>query len=93
MAAVEIDVSGTRRDSRNLAVSERHIGQLLIRAGKLHDKDITKIIAEQRLRRLRFGETAIVFFLFRFFERFGRVIRGPNDCADKRIKCHIAALL
>jgi len=39
------------------------IGELLLRAGKLNDADVTRVLEAQRTMRLRFGETAIALGL------------------------------
>jgi protein-tyrosine kinase len=59
MAVIESEITEQARFSRRIVPDERHIGQLLLRAGKLTPQAIKVVVLEQRRQGLRFGDAAL----------------------------------
>ena len=59
MAVVEHEITDHSRRFRKVTAGDTHIGQLLLRAGKLTEGDIIRIVTEQHQRGTRFGDAAI----------------------------------
>jgi protein-tyrosine kinase len=59
MAVVEHEITDHTRRFRNVTAGDTHIGQLLLRAGKLTESDIIRVVTEQHQRELRFGDAAV----------------------------------
>ena len=59
MAVVEREITDETRRFRVVVAGDSHIGQLLLSAGRLRESDIIRVVKEQHLSGLRFGDAAI----------------------------------
>ncbi len=59
MAAEELIVQTAQRRNRPAEPLDMHIGQVLLRAGKLTESDIKRIVSLQSGREIRFGDAAL----------------------------------
>jgi protein-tyrosine kinase len=59
MAVIESEIRGRAPHFSRITPDDRHIGQLLLRAGKLTEQSIKVVVLEQRRQGLRFGDAAL----------------------------------
>ena len=59
MAAEELIVQTAQRRGRAAEPLDMHIGQVLLRAGKITESDIKRIVSLQSGREIRFGDAAL----------------------------------
>jgi protein-tyrosine kinase len=59
MAVVEREMTNYARRVRGVTAGDMHIGQLLLRAGRLTESDIIHVVTVQHERGIRFGDAAL----------------------------------
>jgi protein-tyrosine kinase len=59
MAVVGREIADQTHRFRKVTAGDMHIGQLLLRAGRLKESDIIRVVMEQHEKGLRFGDAAL----------------------------------